>query len=157
SEVLPYFKRHEDYHRLDAGGTDEAHGHGGEWRVEAMRLRWPILDAFREAAAQAGVPPTDDFNRGDNFGCGYFEVNQRRGVRWNAASAFLRPILGRPNLKVASRANVSRLVFDQASPGKVVGVEFQACAPNQALSAAGLGPATEARARREVVLSCGSI
>jgi len=157
SEVLSYFKKHEDYHRLDGGGSDPLHGHGGEWRVERMRLRWPILEAFQEAAAQAGIPNTEDFNRGDNFGCGYFEVNQRRGVRWNAASAFLRPILGRPNLKVESRANVSRLVFDEASLGRVVGVEFQACAPNQALSAAGLGPAKQARARREVVLSSGSI
>lgn len=157
SSVLPYFKRHEDYHRLDGGGTDPAHGHGGEWRVEGMRLRWAILDAFQEAAAQAGIPKTEDFNRGDNFGCGYFEVNQRRGVRWNAASAFLRPVLARSNLKVQSRANVSRLVFDDASPGRVVGVEFQACEPNKALSPSRLGPATQVRARREVVLSSGSI
>lgn len=156
-EVLPYFKRHEDYYRLDGGGSDPLHGHGGEWRVEAMRVRWPILDAFREAAAQAGIPATDDFNRGNNFGCGYFEVNQRRGVRWNASRAFLRPVLHRPNLKVASRSNVARLVFDPEIPNKVIGVEYQSCAPDQALSPAGLGPVTEARARREVVLSSGSI
>ncbi len=157
SEVLPYFKRHEDYYRLDGGGDDPLHGHGGEWRVEAIRVRWPILDAFREAAAQAGIPRTDDFNRGDNFGCGYFEVNQRRGVRWNASRAFLRPVLGRPNLKVASRSNVARLVFDPEVPSRVIGVEYQTCAPDQALTASGLGPAIEARARREVVLSSGSI
>jgi choline dehydrogenase len=151
SDVLPYFRKHEDYYRLDGGGSDPLHGHGGEWRVEAMRVRWPILDAFREAAAEAGIPPTEDFNRGNNFGCGYFEVNQRRGVRWNASRAFLRPVLGRPNLKVASSSNVARLVFDPDEAGKVIGVEYQACPPRQALSPSGLGPVTEARARREVV------
>ena len=72
------------------------HGAGGEWRVEEQRLSWEILDAFRAAAAEVGIPPTDDFNRGDNEGCGYFQVNQRRGVRWSTAKAFLRPARARP-------------------------------------------------------------
>ncbi len=71
-DVMPYFKRSEDFHE----GGDEAHGAGGEWRVEGQRLSWKILDAFREAAAETGIPKTDDFNRGDNEGCGYFHVNQ---------------------------------------------------------------------------------
>ncbi|MGA0796665.1 MAG: GMC family oxidoreductase, partial [Quisquiliibacterium sp.] len=83
-EVLPYFLRHEDYYRRDGGANDELHGHGGEWRVEGQRLSWELLDAFRAAAGEVGIPPVDDFNRGDNFGDGYFEVNQKRGVRWNA-------------------------------------------------------------------------
>ncbi len=65
-DVLPYFRRSEDYVK----GADEFHGVGGEWRVEEMRLSWEILDAFRDAAAETGIPPTDDFNRGDNEGCG---------------------------------------------------------------------------------------
>ncbi|MFM8557264.1 MAG: GMC family oxidoreductase, partial [Betaproteobacteria bacterium] len=77
TDVLPWFLRHEDYHGRDDGSTDALHGHGGEWRGEGQRLSWTILDAFRRAAGEAGIPPTDDFNRGDNFGCGYFEVNQR--------------------------------------------------------------------------------
>ena len=82
-EVLPYFKRSQD----QARGADAMHGVGGETRVEEQRLSWEILDAFREAAAEVGIPKTTDFNRGDNEGCGYFQVNQRRGVRLSTARA----------------------------------------------------------------------
>ena len=81
--------QHEDYLRA---ARMRCTAPGGEWRVEKPRVRWDILDAFRAAAAEQGIPPSDDFNRGDNFGCGYFDVNQRGGVRWNAARAFLRPV-----------------------------------------------------------------
>lgn len=83
-EVLPYFKSCEDHH----AGASAFHGAGGEWRVERQRLSWDLLDAFREAAAQAGIAPIQDFNQGDNEGCDYFEVNQRGGVRWTSAKAF---------------------------------------------------------------------
>ncbi|EON12828.1 MULTISPECIES: GMC family oxidoreductase [Pandoraea] len=106
--VLPLFKRSEDHYK---GGT-EFHGGGGEWRVEKQRLSWRVLDSFADAAEQIGIPRTDDFNRGDNFGIGYFEVNQRRGVRWSAAKGFLRPAMQRPNLTVITGASVSRLTFD---------------------------------------------
>ena len=76
-EVLPLFKRSEDHWR----GGDAYHGSGGELRVERQRLRWDILDRFADAAEQAGIPRTEDFNTGDNTGSGKFEVNQRRGVR----------------------------------------------------------------------------
>ena len=87
-DVLPYFKKSEDH----AAGADEMHGAGGEWRIEQQRLSWEILDAFREAAAEVGIPKITDFNRGNNEGCGYFQVTQRRGVRWSTAKAFLRPV-----------------------------------------------------------------
>ena len=87
--MLPIFRKSEDYFR----GADEAHGAGGEWRVEPQRLRWDILDAYREAMVEAGIPKIDDFNRGDNEGCGYFLVNQTRGVRLNTSRAFLKPVL----------------------------------------------------------------
>lgn len=83
-DVLPIFKRTEDHH----AGASELHGNQGSWRVERQRLSWSILDAFRQAASQAGIPSVDDFNTGDNEGCSYFEVNQKRGVRWTAAKAF---------------------------------------------------------------------
>lgn len=112
NDVLPWFKRSEDYHK----GADDLHGAGGELRVENQRLSWEILDAFRAAAAEAGIPNTDDFNRGNNFGCGYFEVNQKRGLRWNAASAFLHPIERGPekrkNLTLVTGAQVRHLNFD---------------------------------------------
>jgi choline dehydrogenase len=116
--VLPYFRRSEDY----VHGADEVHGAGGEWRVEEMRLSWAILDAFRAAAAEVGIPNTADFNRGDNAGCGYFQVNQRRGVRWSTAKAFLRPAMARPNLKVLTGAQATRIAF---AGRRAVGLHFR--------------------------------
>jgi choline dehydrogenase len=146
-DVLPYFLKHEDYHGRDDGSADPLHGHGGEWRVERPRVSWEILDAFRKAAEEAGIPPTDDFNRGDNTGCGYFEVNQKRGVRWNASKAFLRPVTGRPNLEVWTEAQVSRLRFEGR---RVVGVEL-------VRGPADGGVPQFVKARAEVVLSAGAI
>ncbi|MGH6611294.1 MAG: GMC family oxidoreductase [Burkholderiaceae bacterium] len=116
-EVLPLFKKSEDYFR----GADEAHGAGGEWRVEQQRLSWEILNAYRQAMIEAGIPPTEDFNRGDNEGCGYFLVNQRRGVRLNTARAFLHPVAKRPNLAVFTEAHVQKLRFESR---RCTGVEF---------------------------------
>ncbi|MEJ2480182.1 MAG: GMC family oxidoreductase N-terminal domain-containing protein [Acidihalobacter sp.] len=104
-DVLPEFLKHEDHGVL----RDEWHRQGGEWRVENQRLRWDVLDVFRAAAAEAGIPAVEDFNRGDNEGCGYFHVNQRRGVRVSAADAFLKPIRGRSNLTVLTGAQVSHI------------------------------------------------
>jgi choline dehydrogenase len=109
---LPYFMRHEDHHR----GSTPLHGSGGEWRVEKQRLRWDVLDAFAQAAAQAGVAPTDDFNRGDNEGVGYFEVNQKSGWRWNTAKAFLRPTcMARPNFTLWTRSQVAKLLVEPSA------------------------------------------
>ena len=118
AECLPHFLKHEDFYK----GADAFHAapgfdatgrrQGGEWRVEKQRLHWPILDAFRDAAVQAGIPRTEDFNRGDNEGVGYFDVNQRAGVRWNASKAFLRPAIGRRNLQLWTGAHIARVVLD---------------------------------------------
>ena len=137
-DVLPYFRRSEDQVR----GADEAHGVGGEWRVEEMRLSWEILDAFRAAASEIGIPPTDDFNRGNNEGCGYFQVNQRRGVRVSAATSFLRPARGRPNLTVLTGAEARAILFEGK---RARGVAF-----------ARKGVADEAEAG-EVVLAAGAV
>jgi choline dehydrogenase len=153
---LPYFRRHEDHWR----GADEAHAapgfdasgarSGGEWRVERQRLSWEILDAFAAAAREAGIPATEDFNRGDNDGVGYFEVNQRRGIRWTATKAFLRPVQRRENLQVWTGAQVTRLVIEPDPDGvpRVTGVEVR---PH------GGGAALSARATREVVMAAGAI
>ncbi len=138
-DVLRYFKRSEDY----AFGADEFHGAGGEWRVEDMRLSWEILDAFRDAAIETGIPATDDFNRGDNEGCGYFKVNQKRGVRWSTSKAFLRPAMGRPNLTVLTHAQATRVVLDGR---RATGLEFLRD-----------GATARAEARGEVILASGSI
>jgi len=138
-QVLPVFKRSEDYHR----GADEFHGAGGEWRVEAQRLRWDILEAFASAAEQEGIPRVQDFNRGDNFGSGYFEVNQRRGWRWNTSKAFLRPVQKRPNLHVMTGAHVEQLMLEGK---RCVGVQLRRD-----------GKSLTVRARREVVLAAGAV
>ena len=138
-DVLPYFKRSEAYH----GGTDEAHGDSGELRVERQRLSWPILDAVAEAAGELGIPRTPDFNRGDNEGAGYFEVNQKRGLRWNARKAFLDPVRRRPNLRIVTGAEVLCLSLDGK---RATGVIFRQD-----------GAAHHARAGGEVVLAAGAI
>ena len=138
-DVLPYFKRSEDQVR----GADEFHGAGGEWRVEEMRLTWEILDAFREAAAEVGIPKTDDFNRGDNEGVGYFQVNQRRGVRVSTAKAFLKPVRHRKNLTVLTHAQAERLRFEGK---RASGLDFDL-----------KGHPARAAARREVILATGSV
>ncbi len=131
--ALPDFKKHENHYLGDAQNATQRdasfgayHGHGGEWRVEKQRLRWDILDAFAEAAQQAGIPATADFNRGDNEGVGYFQVNQKAGLRWNTARAFLRPTCSdRPNFELWNSAQVTRLVTQREPDGNLrcTGVE----------------------------------
>ena len=115
-DVLPYFRRSEDHY----GAEDAFHGKGGELRVERQRLSWPILDAVREAATELGIPETEDFNAGDNEGSGYFPVNQRRGIRWNARKAFLDPVRRRPNLRIITKAFVEGMTFEQRRASGVV-------------------------------------
>ncbi|MBU95488.1 MAG: choline dehydrogenase, partial [Rhodospirillaceae bacterium] len=138
-DVLPYFMRSEDH----AGGADDLHGEGGEWRVEDQRLSWEILDAFRDACVSAGIPETADFNRGNNEGVGYFKVNQRRGLRWSSATAFLKPALRRRNLQVMTQAQVDSLVMDEK---RVTGLRFRQG-----------GKVKHATANGAVILSAGAI
>jgi len=164
AQCLPDFKAHEDHWRLDedAHFPDAAaraafaalHGSGGEWRVEKQRLRWDILDAFAAAAQQAGIPATDDFNRGENEGVMYFDVNQRRGWRWNTAKAFLRPhCIKRPNLTVWTHAQAQRLLFNDGGDALAcTGVSVLRKGKGQFG-----GASVQVRARREVILCAGSI
>jgi choline dehydrogenase len=138
-DVLPYFKTHEDFF----AGADDHHGAGGELRVERQRLHWPILDVFRDACVEAGIPRTADFNRGDNAGVGYFMVTQRRGVRASASKSFLKPVLHRPNLRVLTQAHVRRIDIEDATAKAVV---FQHA-----------GQEMRARIRGEVILAAGAI
>ncbi len=109
--ALRRYKSFEDYH----GPANQWHSKGGEWTVSKQRLRWPIMDIFREAAVQAGIPASDDFNQGDNFGVGYFDVSQRKGWRLNTSKAFLRDAAKRSNLTVITEAMVNKLLIDDAS------------------------------------------
>ena len=144
--VLPVFRQSEDHWR----GADEFHGARGasddaghEWRVEQQRLSWEILDAFRDAAVEAGIAKIDDFNRGDNAGSSRFEVNQRRGVRVSASKAFLRPAIARANLTVLTDVHVKKLRLEGR---RVLGVEFFQGRDE-----------VFAAAKRETILAAGSI
>jgi len=156
---LQDFRAHEDHYRLDARNAASLNGHGaafkslhgsgGEWRVEKQRLKWEVLDAFADAARQAGIPATDDFNSGDNDGVSYFEVNQRGGWRWNASKAFLKPVRkSRANLTVWTGAQASRLLLERSADGQPAchGVELVMNGHRQTVHAS-----------VEVILSCGAI
>ena len=144
NNVLPLFKQSEDHH----AGASVFHGAGGEWRVEKQRLRWDILDAFRRAAEQTGIPMTDDFNLGDNEGCGYFEVNQKKGIRWNTAKAFLRSASNRRgSLEIMTGCRVQRLDIVKTDNGlHCRGVEFT-----------GGGQQWFAESAHETILTAGAI
>jgi choline dehydrogenase len=138
-DVLPVFRRLDD-HFL---GDTEHHGKGGEWRVEEMRVRWTILDAVVKAANELGIPPTSNFNTGDNNGVGYFHVNQKRGVRMSTAKAFLKPVLARPNLRLETGVLVEKVLLEGK---RAVGVRFRQN-----------GHVLEARAKGEIILSAGAV
>ena len=138
-DVLPYFKRHENHFM----GESDAYSVGGELRIEAPRVRWDLLDAFRKAAEQAGIKSVADFNTGDNEGCCAFHVNQKRGRRWSAARAFLKPALHRPNLRLETGCLVEAVVFDGR---RAAGVRWRRG-----------GELRTARCRGEVILAAGSI
>jgi choline dehydrogenase len=138
-DVLPIFKSLEDYER----GAVDGYGAGGEVRVENPRVRWEIIDAWRDAAAECGIPAVGHFNGGDNFGCAYFQVNQRRGRRWSATNAFLRPVMHRPNLTIMTDAHVSKLSFDGRD---CAGLEFLH-----------RGTAFSVKAKKETLLAAGAI
>ncbi|MDQ0314413.1 GMC family oxidoreductase [Amorphus orientalis] len=138
-DVLPVFKKHEDH--ID--GANEFHGAGGEWRIEHPRTRFEVLEKVREAAASAGIASIDDYNTGDNEGCAYFQVNQKAGRRWSAARGFLKPALGRPNLRVETNVHVDRVIVEG---GRATGIAFSR-----------EGEDFFARASGEVVLSAGAV
>jgi len=137
-DVRPFFRKHVDHFI-----KSEHHAQGGEWRVEEQRLSWEILEAFRRAAIQYGIPAVSDFNTGDNEGICYFHVNQRRGRRWSAARGFLRPVLHRTNLKLETGCLVEGLDF----VGKrASGVRWRQN-----------GVTRSAKCRGEIVLAAGAI
>ena len=139
TDVLPIFREIED-HFL---GASDVHGVGGPWKVNAPRVRWEVLDAVADAAEQMGVPRTPDFNSGDNFGVGYFHVNQSSGLRWSAAKAFLKPALKRPNLELMTKTEVAQVNFEDGAARSV-----ECRRGDQRLSIL---------ANREIILCAGSI
>jgi choline dehydrogenase-like flavoprotein len=138
-DLAPLFMAQEDH--ISPPGP--LHRSGGEWRVEPARMRWQVLDAFAEAAALEGIPAVADFNGGDNFGVGYFQVNQKAGRRWSAARGFLKPALHRRNLTLRTGAHVTRILIED---GRATGVAWRQD-----------GTAFSAGAGGAVVLAAGAV
>jgi len=138
-DVLPYFKNMEDSYE----GENKFHGSGGEWKVNQQRLSWEVLDSFKEATIEAGIPQIDDFNEGNNFGVSYFKVNQNDGLRWNTVKAFLKPVKNRKNLRVISKCEVSKIILKNK---KAKGVKVFRN-----------GKSEEIYVNREIILSSGAI
>ena len=141
-DVLPVFRQSEDYQH----GADEFHGIGGELRVEERRVNWEILDAWRDAAEDCGIPKIEEFNRGDNFGNAYFQMNQKRGTRWSGVRAFLKPARHRSNLQIVTEAHVQHLDFDTNDKKRCTGVTVTTPVGRESFTA-----------KKEVILSAGSI
>ncbi len=154
---LEDFKAHENNFRLDhsladhngrAESHDKFHKGGGEWRVEQQRYKWNILDNYAKAANEYGIPETPDFNTGDNTGTCYFEVNQKKGWRWNTSKGFLKSIKDRKNLKIWTGAMVDKLLFKTQENGQ------KKC--NELIVRMG-GTTLTVRCRKEIILSAGAV
>lgn len=138
-EVLPHFRDFECYE----GGKSEYHGADGEFGVSDLKNDHPYCQSWVEAGNRFGLPRNPDFNGASTFGVGAYQLSIKRGWRSSSASAFLRPALQRPNLEVRSGAQVTRVLFEQAT---AVGVEWHEH-----------GVTHRARSEREVILAAGAI
>lgn len=157
--ALSIYRSLEDYF----DGENTWHGQGGEMRVESPRVRWKILDAWRAAAAEQGIAPIDEFNRGDNAGSAYFHMTQRRGVRWSMADAFLHPIRHRKNLTVLTKTQVLRILTGPIRNETRAQPRFQRQAwANAGLEATGLEILHQGRKQHvaiqdQLILSAGAV
>jgi choline dehydrogenase len=138
-DVLPYFRKAED----QENGSDPFHGVKGPLRVSNLKERNPLCEAFIDSAIETGIPRNDDFNGSSQEGVGYYQLTTRNARRCSAAVAYLRPAMKRPNLRVITQAETDRILFEGK---RAVGVAFRRG-----------GVSISARARREVIVSGGSI
>ncbi len=140
-DVLPYFRRAESWRGDSADGAGR--GSDGPLAVSPVRLRRQIVELWISAAVNAGYPANPDYNGADQEGVGHFQQTATRGRRCSAAVAYLRPAERRRNLAVFPNTQTLRLLLED---GRVAGVE-----------AVSKGRRVTMSARREVVLSAGSI
>jgi choline dehydrogenase len=137
-DVLPYFKRAEDNER----GASRYHGVGGPLSVSESRSMHPVVEAWVEAAGQAGIPHNEDVNGATQDGAGRYQVTQRNGRRCSTAVAYLHPAAARGNVDVLTDARVYRILFEGK---RAVGVELMRH-----------GALEQVRAEREVIVSAGA-
>jgi len=138
-DVLPYFIKSENQER----GSSEFHGINGPLSVSDQRIKLDILDVFMDAAEEIGIPKINDFNKGDNFGCGYFQVTEKNGFRCSTAVGYLNPVKKRKNLKIEVKAHVKSVDFES---NKATGVSYWI---NNELK--------KIKANKEIILCAGSI
>jgi choline dehydrogenase len=138
-QVLPYFKKSENYE----GKGDESRGKGGPLNVADMIERHELCDAFVDAAEGLGYPRNADYNNGKQEGFGYYQTTMKNGKRWSTARAFIDPICHRPNLDIETDALASNLLLEGK---RCVGVAYTVH-----------GRPKQARANREVIVSCGAV
>jgi len=139
NDVLPYFLKAENQEH----GSGEFHNGDGPLSVSDQRIRLDILDEFMNAAEEMGIPKVNDFNKGDNFGCGYFQVTVKNGLRCSASVAYLNPIKKRDNLKIEVKAHVKNIDFEN---NKATGINYWK--DNKLF---------KVKVKKEVILSAGSI
>jgi choline dehydrogenase len=138
-EVLPYFLKSENQER----GKSEFHNVGGPLSVSDTRIKLDLLETFMNAAEEKGIPKVNDFNTGNNFGCGYFQVTEKNGLRCSTAVAYLNPVKKNKNLKIEINCHVKKINFEKK---KAVSVSYW---KNNIL--------ITAKANKEIILSAGSI
>jgi len=139
NDVLPYFIKSENQER----GKSQFHGVGGPLSVSDTRIKLDLLEKFMDAAEEKGIPKVNDFNKGNNFGCGYFQVTEKNGLRCSAAVGYLNPVKKRKNLKIETNCHVQKINFDGT---KANSVSFWK--DNHLITI---------QAKKEILLSAGSI
>lgn len=139
NDVLPYFKKLEDYEL----GANEYHGEGGPIGITTTPNRLPVMEAMVEAGVQAGIPYKFDVNDGDQEGIGHNHATIKNGFRSSTSTGYLRPVRRRKNLEIRTQALVSRVLIEN---NIAVGVEYEH-----------KGQLIQVRARKEVILSGGAI
>jgi choline dehydrogenase-like flavoprotein len=139
ADVLPYFRKLENFE----GGADEWRGGDGPLHVERVHEQNPLSEAFIAAGEQAGFPRNPDYNGAEQDGFGYYQVNQRRGRRWSASEAYLRPAMGRANLAVRTDAHVMALTLEDK---RVTGLTYRQNGVEHSITA-----------KAEVILAAGAV
>jgi choline dehydrogenase len=142
SDVLPYFKRMENWHDGGHGGDANWRGSDGPLHITRGPRKNPLFKAFVDAGQEAGYQVTDDYNGQQQEGFGPMEQTVWKGRRWSAANAYLRPALKRKNVSLV-RALARKVVIEN---GRAVGVEVSHSGGVKVL-----------KAKREVVIAASSI
>ncbi len=143
-DVLPYFIKSEN----NELGKGKFHSDSGPIMVANKKIKLKMLDEFINAADEKGIPKTEDFNTGDNFGVGFYQFTTSHShfglkLRYSAAKGYLNPVKSRSNLKIITNAHVQKIIFENRK-AKSIQYEYE----NKTI---------EVKTNKEIILSAGSI